>query len=42
MQTDDFGETSQNVCGKDRDISGLINELETDTIGNGPWICEKN
>lgn len=41
VQTEDFGEVSKNVCGKDRTISGLINELETDTVGNGPWICEK-
>gem|GEM_PF-1277000 len=41
VQTEDFGPVSKNVCGKERTIAGLINELESDTVGNGPWVCEK-
>ncbi|MEX2597924.1 MAG: hypothetical protein WEC59_13445 [Salibacteraceae bacterium] len=34
------GELTQEVCGRNKEIAALIQELETDTVGNGPWRCE--
>jgi len=39
VQTD-FGKVKRQVCGRKGDIQGLINSLESDTTGNGPWQCE--
>ena len=29
------------VCGRKRNVASLINALESDTEGVGPWVCEK-
>ena len=36
----DHGEVHRDVCGRKRDIANLVNHLETDTTGYGPWTCE--
>lgn len=40
VQTD-FGPVEREVCGRKSDVQGLINALESDTSGSGPWQCEQ-
>ena len=37
---EDFGDVTREVCGRKKARDILINELETDTIGTGPWLCD--
>lgn len=36
----DFGPVTREICGRRKDRAALVQELETDTVGTGPWICE--
>lgn len=36
----EYGDVSRDVCGRKSNIQNLVRELESDTIGVGPWICK--
>jgi hypothetical protein len=36
----DFGEVTREICGRRAQRNQLVTELESDTIGVGPWVCE--
>lgn len=36
----EFGEVTREICGRRAQRNQLVAELESDTIGVGPWVCE--
>lgn len=36
----EYGEVTREVCGRKSNTQALIRELESDTVGVGPWICK--
>jgi hypothetical protein len=39
--TQEGTEISQEVCGRNATVAPLIEALETDNTGVGPWVCTK-